>query len=129
MKIEDPQELLLVLDGRPSKVFEEQVELAASILKTLSDQQAGIGFFATGSGQTVFPNIQSEEQLQHAFIHLAKLKPMDDSSIVMSSSTSNELRRSSSLILLTGSPDWSFIQSIVIHAKSIRASHLFCCFE
>ena len=35
------QELILVLDGRPSEAFEEQVELAASILKEASRSSSG----------------------------------------------------------------------------------------
>ena len=66
---------MLVFDGRPSETFEEQVELAASILKEASNHQAGIGFLSTGPEHAVFPFIQSEEQFRQVLIHLAKIKP------------------------------------------------------
>ena len=115
------QELILILDGRPSEVFEEQVEFAASILKEASSHQAGIGLAITGPKQFSFPLIQSEEHLQRAFLHLAKVKPSGDSSTVMASSYGSELQHSNSIILITGSPDWSFIQSVVQNAKSARS--------
>ena len=118
------QELILVLDGRPSEAFEEQVELAASILKEASNHQAGIGFATTGPGQFTFPFIQSEEHLQRALIHLAKIKPAGDSSTVMSSRYGSELQRGGSIILITGSPDWPFIQSVVQNSKN--ASSVIC---
>lgn len=114
------QELFLILDGRLSEVFEEQVELTASILKEVSGYQAGIGLVTTGSEQVVFPFIQSEEQLQRAFIHLAKIKPVDDFSINMSSGFRKELQHASTLVLITGNSDWPFIQSIIEYAMNVR---------
>ena len=115
------QELFLVLDGRPSESFEEQVDLAASILKEASGHQAGIGFLTTGSEQSIFPFIHSEEQFQRALIHLAKIKPSGDISKVMTGNNLNGLQHGGVIIVITANPDWSFIQSVVLNAKSARS--------
>ena len=115
------QQLILVLDGRPSNSFEEQVELAASILKEASSHQDGIGFVTTGLEHSVFPSIQSEVHLQQALIHLAKIKPTGSSSTVMKTNIGSALQQSTSMILITGSPDWPFLESVVQHSKSVRS--------
>ena len=48
------QDLFVLFDGRPSETFEEQVELAASILKEATNDQAGIGFLTTGKESAYF---------------------------------------------------------------------------
>ena len=115
------QELLLVLDGRPSETFEEQVDLAASILKEASSHQAGIGFLTTGSEQSLFPFIQSEEQFQRALIHLSKNKAFRRCINSNVESNWNEFRSGGSIIVITAKPDWTFIQSVVLNAKSARS--------
>ncbi|MFD1929480.1 DUF58 domain-containing protein [Sporosarcina siberiensis] len=115
------QELIVVLDSRPSEVFEEQVELAASIVMEASAHQAGLGFVTTGNERLLTPFIQSDGQLQHALIHLAKLKPSGDSTTGMSSHQASELKHGGSIILITANPNWAFIQSILENAGNVRS--------
>lgn len=115
------QELTLVFDSRPSEMFEEQVELAASILKEASNHQAGIGFLSTGPEQVAFPFIQSEEQYRRALIHLAKIKPIEDVSNGIQRNYSAELQQGESTILITGSPDWPFLESVVGNMSSAKS--------
>lgn len=115
------QDLFLVFDGRPSKAFEEQVEFAASILKEASDDQAGIGFLSTGPKHRSFPIIQSEEQFRRVLIHLAKIKPIGDVSTVVSSDFRNGFQQGGSVILITGSPDWPFLQSVISNVAKTRS--------
>ena len=71
------QELFIIMDGRETEVFEELVELTASILKEASSHQAGLALMTTGPKPSLFPFIQSEEQLHMALVHLAKIKPTE----------------------------------------------------
>ena len=115
------QELFVVLDGRPSNTFEEQVELAASLIKEISNHQAGIGFQTTGKDQPTFPFIQSEEHVQRVLVHLAKVKPSGDESTGMLPNQGGTLSHGGSIILITGNPDWPFIQSVVQNANNARS--------
>ena len=67
------QELFLIMDGRASEVFEEQVELTASILKEASSHQAGLALMTTGPKPSLFPFIQSEEHLHRRLFTWRKL--------------------------------------------------------
>jgi uncharacterized protein (DUF58 family) len=114
------QDLVCILDGRPSGVFEEQVELTASIITKVSNEQAGIGLVTTGSEQEVFPTIRSEGQLQQAMIHLAKMKPAEATAVLQSKKFGAVLYQSGSLLIVTGSPTISFIDSVLQGAKNVR---------
>lgn len=116
------QELTLILDGRPSEMFEGQVEFAASILKEATNHKARIGFLATGPEHVAFPVIESEEQFRRVLIHLAKIKPTDDILTRMPIDFRGVSQQGGSTILITGSPDWPFIESVManmINTKSI----------
>ena len=115
------QQLTLILDGRPSEMFEEQVELAASILKEALKNQAEIGFLSTGLEHTSFPTIQSEEQFGRVLVHLAGIQPTGDAGSVMPSDYKARFQQGESTILVTGSPDWSFLESLVGNGTSARS--------
>lgn len=65
------QQICLVLDEAPSKLFEEQVALCASILTAVVSQHLTISFLSAGTKPVYFDQIQTEEQLQQAIYHLA----------------------------------------------------------
>ncbi|WP_170061535.1 DUF58 domain-containing protein [Rummeliibacillus pycnus] len=69
------QEICLVLDGSPSALFEEQVELCASILTAVVSQHLAISFLNTTTNQFLLDQIQTEEQLQQALYQLAGVQP------------------------------------------------------
>ena len=115
------QQLTLIFDGRPSETFEEQVELGASILKGALNNQAEIGFVSTGPEHTAFPIIQSEEQFGRVLVYLAKVKPTGDTTTGMPSDYRNGSQQGESTILITGSPDWPFLESVVGKGASARS--------
>ena len=115
------QQLTLIFDGRPSETFEEQVELAASILKEASTHQADIGFLSTGAEHKHYPFIRSEEQFSRVLVHLAKVKPTGDTATGMPSDYRNGPQQGESTILITGSPDWPFLESVVGNGTSNRS--------
>ena len=112
------QQLMLILDGRSSETFEEQVELTASILKEALNHQAEIGFLSTGQENIAFPNIQSEEEFGRVLVHLAKVQPTMDATSGMPSDYRSRHQQGESTILVTGNPDWSFLESVVGNGTS-----------
>ena len=111
------QELFLIMDGRNSEVFEDLVELTASILKEALEHQAGLALMTTGAETSIFPFIQSEEHLHNALVHLAKIKPFgraDGSSAVMESPP----QHGGGTVVITANPDWAFLQSILHSLKN-----------
>ena len=112
------QDLFLVLDKRPSEAFEEQVEFAASIVQEALKQQAGIGFLSLGAESGVFPSVQSEGQLRDVFIHLAKITPEVNYSPDRFIDFRSELVQGGSVIIITGNPNWSFLESMIAQVTS-----------
>lgn len=107
------QEILVLLDGRQSTMFEEQVELAASILKEAAKQHVGLAFMTAGAGGAVFPFIQSEEQLHRALVHLAKVQPTQEETVQLSPSRGDLLQHGGRVVVITGRLDESFVQTML----------------
>jgi uncharacterized protein (DUF58 family) len=72
------QELLLMLDEGASPLFEEKIELVASMLKAIVQGRGEISFVSTGSKTKVFTSIQGEKQLDRVMHHLASVKPIEN---------------------------------------------------
>lgn len=115
------QDLFLVFDRRPSETFEEQVEFAASIVQEALKQRVDMGFLSLGAEPTVFPAIQSEEQLRGVFIHLAKIVPEQNHSLGRFIDFRSELEQGGSIIVITGNPDWSFLESIMMQVTNSQS--------
>ena len=114
------QDLFIVLDGRPSETFEAQVEFAASILKEASSQSGRVGLLSTGPKGEVFPSIKSGYFSRRVLIHLAKIKPAADALTGRMTNYGNALREAGGIVLITGSPDWMFLEKIVRRTKNGR---------
>ncbi|MFJ7669600.1 DUF58 domain-containing protein [Lysinibacillus sp. NPDC097195] len=71
------QELLLMLDEGASSLFEEKIELVASMLKAIVQGRGDISFVSTGAKTKVFTAIQGEKQLDRVMQHLASVKPVE----------------------------------------------------
>lgn len=112
------QELSLIMDGRDTDVFEELVELTASILQEASKHQAGLALMTTGSKPTLFPFIQSEEQLHSALVHLAKIKPdvTNEAELIVDIGVVSQ--QGGTTVLITGNPDWHLLQSVLRSSKN-----------
>lgn len=115
------QEVLLLLDGRVSTVFEEQVEFTASILKEASSHQAELALVTTGLESSLFPFIHSEEQLHQALVHLAKIKPTAEDKTAPLVDFSTEFQYGGGIVLITAKPDWLLMQSVLRNAKNARS--------
>ncbi len=71
------QELMLVLHAGKSPLFEEKIELVASMLQTIVGERGDISFVSAGSKTNVFSNIQGNKQLDQVMYHLAAIKPAE----------------------------------------------------
>ncbi|GKV56365.1 hypothetical protein NCCP2222_23120 [Sporosarcina sp. NCCP-2222] len=114
------EELTIILDGRKSKLFEEEIELAASILKEATSKQANVSFLSVGEKVHHFPLLQSAEHLRNTLVHLAKLKP-DVDVLPEAIDFSMTMASGGSVILISSEPDWSFIQPIVTTLRNVQA--------
>lgn len=72
------QELMLMLDVGPSPLFEEKVELVASMLSAIVRGRGDISFVSTGVKTKVFSSIQGEKQLDRVMHHLACVNPVEN---------------------------------------------------
>lgn len=72
------QELLLMLHTDPSPLFEEKVELVASMVQTIVRGRGELSFVSTSHPKKVFSLIQSEIQLDQVMHYLATIQPVED---------------------------------------------------
>lgn len=111
------QDLLVIMDGRKTEVFEDIVELTASLIKEASKNQAGLALMTAGKEISRYPLIQSDAQLHQALVHLAKIQPSEVATGLVSDMVSTTLVGGSAVVI-TGNPDWTFLQPIVQSVKS-----------
>lgn len=114
------EDLIVLMDGRESETFEGQVELAASILEEAASHHATVSLISVGEQTKIFPFLHSADQLHTAFVHLAKITQAPFS-IVSPLDRPTVATLSGSLIIVTGNPDWSFIQSANSLAPSAKS--------
>ncbi len=115
------QKLLLIFDSRSSETFEEEIELTASILKEALTDQTELSFFTTDQDHTTFPVIQSEEQFDRVLVHLARIKPYGDATSKVSSDYRSSSQHGENTIIVTGSPDWLFLESVIGNRTSAKS--------
>lgn len=115
------QDLLLVFDGRPSEVFEEQIEFAASTLQEAFNQRAGVKFLSLGAESILFSSLQSESQFREVLVHLAKIVPAENDDIEQVTDFRRELEHGGSVVVVTGSPDDPFLESVVANVADPRS--------
>ena len=75
------QELLLMLNADASPLFEEKIELVASMVQTIVRGRGDMSFVSAGDKTTLFPLIQSEKQLDQVMHHLAAVKPVENATV------------------------------------------------
>lgn len=125
------QDLFLILDSRESPKFEEQIILAASMLKVCKDHQAEIGFMSMPaqvgeieSKRSTFPLLKTEDQYRSVFAHLASIKAVKKASVQRLWNDTSNLNKSGTIIVITGNPDWAFLKPLV--RGSIGTSSIIC---
>ncbi|MCM3712391.1 DUF58 domain-containing protein [Sporosarcina luteola] len=113
------EDIIVLLDGRESNLFEEKVELTASIVEEAANHQANIAFVSAGAETVAFPFIHSADQLRDVFVHLAKIRPTASEGIQPIAATLPAV--AGSVVLVTADPDWLFIQSMMALVKNTKS--------
>lgn len=118
------EDLTLILDDRMSATFEDEMMFAASILKAAMKERLSSQFFQMYGEEPVL-RMQSEMEFKQVLTRLAKIHPAEKKETLLSSTLSRELGQSSAVVLITASPDDSFLD----HIRSVsRDSRSIICF-
>lgn len=119
------QDLFVVIDRTPSELFEEVVSLTASILKAALRKQATLGFLSLGAKREYFPAIQSEEHLQRAHYHLAKVEDDLQQPVEAVFAGDQALAGASSILFVTGKLTMNWIDTLSRNAKNLKGCVIF----
>lgn len=95
-------EVFLTIDRTTEKYFEESVELAASILRSIVNNRGNISFISLGQDCLFYPNIKTAVQLEHVMNHLAIVKPDATEGLDVLLSKEMNYIRSATLVVITG---------------------------
>lgn len=114
------QDLFLMDDRAPSDKFEIQVELIASIIKSIIGANSSLAYLSIGDTKNYFPVIQTEEQLQRVMYHLAKVQP--DLEIPVEQAVNRELQEihASSLLYVTSQLTMEMVKTIQRNVKQLN---------
>ncbi len=115
------QDLFVVMDGKSSFAFEEQVELAASLLTEATRHQENLSFLTTGEKPVLFSHIQSEEQLRSSLVHLAKIQPSTPNGSNGMVDLGSTMQHFGTVLLITGDPDRKLIESMLLNATNRKS--------
>ncbi len=113
------QDLFLLDDRKNSANFELQVELVASILKSVIAASSSLAYLSVGRKRNYFPLIQTEEHLQRVMYHLAKVQSDLDKPVDQAIGQELQQMNTSSLLYVTTELSVEMIQSIRRNAKSL----------
>lgn len=114
------QDLFILLDRQPSTLFEEQVELTASVLQAVVRHQASAAFLSLGASRHYFSSVQSEDQLQRTMFHLAKVIADLNQPIEQVLPTDSAMSNATSVLFITGNLTAAWVDAIPRSAKNLR---------
>lgn len=110
------QELMLVLHAGKSPLFEEKIELVASMLQTIVKERGDISFVSAGFNTKVFPIIQGNKQLDQVMHHLAAIKPAE--TVKFQFQNQQVFKRVATLLYVTNEVSDELIHSLANMVKS-----------
>lgn len=114
------QDLFVMMDRTPSVLFEDLVDLTASIMQAIVRHQASSAFLSIGENRLFIPVVQSETQLERVLYHLTKVqadipKPLDQ---ILVNDTA--LVHATSLLYVTSNLTYEWIDSVQKKANNLR---------
>lgn len=114
------QELFLLDDRAVSDKFEVQIELVASILRSIVHANSSVAYLSIGEKRAYFPVIQTEEHFQRVLYHLAKVqadleKPVEQAALLDLAEI-----QSSSLLYVTSRLSIDMIRLIQRNVKQLN---------
>lgn len=120
--------LTLMFDGRLSTTFEEEITLAASILKAAMTERLEVHFLPIHREEP-FSDIQSEAQFNVVLTYLAKVQPIQDERIVFSGAVKKQLELDGTIMIITARLDRQFIDEIRSSSRGRRSINCFIVIE
>ncbi|ANU24032.1 DUF58 domain-containing protein [Planococcus donghaensis] len=113
------QDLFLLDDRRASEKFELQVELVASILRSVVHANSSLAYLSIGQKRNYFPVVQTEEHLQRLMYHLAKVQSDLDKPVDQAVGRELQQMNTSSLLYVTSCLSVEMVHSIQRNAKNL----------
>lgn len=114
------QDLFVLLDRTSSDLFEEVVNLTASVLQAIVRHQASSAFLSLGENRFFIPAVQSEEHLQRALYHLTKVQPDLTKPIEQVVLHDAALMQATSLLYVTSNLTYEWIDTVQKTASNLR---------
>ncbi|MET3575550.1 DUF58 domain-containing protein [Bhargavaea ullalensis] len=122
------QDLLLVLDGSKSATFEEQVSLAASILRMTASDRATAGFVTLGPAGAAFPRVEGLDGHHEVLRHLARLQPSAEGGSVPFEGR-RLLATAATVTLITGRLSLNWMDALLTECTGLRGGLLLSVLE
>ncbi|MGB6406802.1 MAG: DUF58 domain-containing protein, partial [Planococcus donghaensis] len=113
------QDLFLLDDRRDSEKFELQVELVASILKSIVHANSSLAYLSIGQKRNYFPVVHTEAHLQRIMYHLAKVQSDLDKPVDQAIGQELQQMNTSSLLYVTSQLSIEMVHSIQKNAKTL----------
>ncbi|SDN70057.1 Uncharacterized conserved protein, DUF58 family, contains vWF domain [Psychrobacillus sp. OK028] len=119
------QDMFVVIDRTPSPLFEEVVDLTASIMQAIVRHQASSAFLSVGSERMFLPEVQTDQHLQRVLYHLTKVqddltKPLDQVFL-----HDKSLSNATTLLYITSNLTYEWMDSVQKNATNLRACTCF----
>lgn len=119
------QDMFVVIDRTPSPLFEEVVDLTASIMQAIVRHQASSAFLSVGESRMFLPEVQTDQHLQRVLYHLTKVK--DDLTKPLEQVILHDpsLTNATTLLYVTSNLTYEWMDSVQKNATNLRACTCF----
>lgn len=119
------QDLFVLMDRSPSVLFEDIVDLTASIMQAIVRSQASSAFLTFGDTRFYVPTVQGEEQLHRVLYHLTKVQADLKKPIEQMILNDLSIGQATSLLYITSNLTYEWIDSIQKTASNLRVCTCF----
>jgi uncharacterized protein (DUF58 family) len=119
------QDMFVVVDRTPSPLFEEVVDLTASIMQAIVRHQASSAFLSVGEDRMFLPEVQTEQHLQRVLYHLTKVKDDLTKPLEQVILHDQSLSNATTLLYVTSNLTYEWMDSVQKNATNLRACTCF----
>ncbi|MCM3360100.1 DUF58 domain-containing protein [Psychrobacillus sp. MER TA 171] len=119
------QDLFILIDRTLTPMFEDVVDLSASIMQAIVRHQASSAFLSLGEDRFFLPNVENETQLHQVLYHLTKVQPDLNKPIEQVISQEPALAQATSLLYITSELTHEWIDGINRNAGNLRLCRCF----
>lgn len=119
------QDLFILIDRTLTPMFEDVVDLAASIMQAIVRHQASSAFLSLGEDRFFLPNVENEAQLHQVLYHLTKVQPDLNKPMEQVISQEPALAQATSLLYITSELTHEWIDGINRNAGNLRLCRCF----